>query len=509
MTRRSQSPGSRHLGALPPHPATVVQRSTTPFASSSYPPHPATVSRAKTHTLAPKAPVPRTAKTPTAQRALAPPRPPVVRPPPAVKSPLVPRPTTTTTAARRPPAQTLYVRSAGDAITLRGAGTIQRWSYLSSAASTGWNAISTLSHTARIGVGALAVAGGIAVGATLGGFALGAAGTAFLANSAWDAWENRRTTERISDVPGWVLSDDDDRGGFLVPKTRDVELTAVSVRLEPSATQGRVRNFGMLEMDEKSIHVDRVRGQEMVYLPSDILIRRIDIGRGRRPTRYDPDQADHTVAWTLITLSLEALAGRTVEAAMQEVLVCCRALARVPDQTHKCLDVLRQLEHFDVELLRRQLTTDKWGDLLARFIDLYLTAQQLGIESTYRRTGKKTIAVKLEADAIRTMMQAEQEFYARGRSSLSARAIAEGAEGLLDVGFNLSLEGSSYAYAVADWLRALNRAFPNVMADATVGAAVRAQVLDRAVAPTYRPRDDIDTVRAWLVHLGLRAYAGF
>lgn len=106
------------------------------------------------------------------------------------------------------------------------------------------------------------------------------------------------------------------------------------------------------------------------------------------------------------------------------------------------------------------------------------------------------------------MIEAEDSLY-RGASEHSTRAIAEAAEGLLDVGFNPSLGGDNYAYAVADWLRALHRAFPSVMRNGTAAAAIRAQVLDREVARTYRPRDDVDTVRAWLIDLGLRRYAGF
>lgn len=409
---------------------------------------------------------------------------------------------------QRASAPTLFVRRAQPASVAHGGHTIQRWSYASSLASRAWNTIGTYSHPVRLGVGALGVVGGATLGLTVGGVALGAAGATLIANSLWDTWENWPTTERIGRVPDWALSADNDRGEYRVAKIRDVELTAVESHVE-AISGGRVRPIGSIEFDEKTIHVDRRRGHEMVYGARDVRVRSIRIGRGRRPTRYDPDQGDHTVAWTLITHSLEALAGGSVAEAITEILRCSEALAAVPNQTRSCLGALREIQRVEGDILQLALTTDRWNYLLSRYVDIDLTAQQLGIESTYKRRGNKTTAVKRESDAIRTMIEAEEDFLYRGASAHSTRAIAEAAEGLLDVGFNASLGGDNYAYAVADWLRALHRAFPSVMRNGTAAAAICAQVLDRDVARTYRPRDDVDTVRAWLIDLGLRRYAGF
>ncbi|MDP3278656.1 MAG: hypothetical protein Q8Q09_25930 [Deltaproteobacteria bacterium] len=408
-----------------------------------------------------------------------------------------------TDASPRERQRSLYVRPASNAMATSGHGVaIQRWSYVSSAAKGTWNAVGSLAPRVRNGLGVVGVVGGIALGATFSGLALGAAGTLFLANSAYDAWENRRTTERIPDVDPQFLMDGDG-GGFLVAKPRDVELTAVSVTLDTSSVRGQNRSFGLIDTKDDEIHVDRRYGQEMVYKAQDVRVRSVRIGRGRRPTRYDPAQKDHTVAWTLITYSLEALAGRTVRDAIVEVWRCSIELAKIPNQTAACLKALEIILRADPQLINIQLPSERWNNILANFIDAYLTAQQLGIESTYIRIGKKTIAVKLEADAIQTMIQAEQEFAWRGQSSLTTQAIAEAAEGLLDVGFTPSLANNNYAYAVAEWLHALNRAFPLVMANGVVGPAVRAQVLDRPVAPTYRPNVAVDTVGKWLTFLGL------
>jgi hypothetical protein len=342
---------------------------------------------------------------------------------------------------------------------------------------------------------------GVAAGYYFASPVLAAVGVVGLVKGTYD-WATAPTVESIPSVPvRYVL--DEPYEPYYRTKVRDVELTGVDVRVSPGTSRGETRRYTTLETWSDRIDVDRTVEQETTYLAADVKIDYVRVPRGRRPTRYDPKQGDHTVAWTLMTYSLDTLAGWSAHNAIIELLQCCQELWKTPDQTAECLKKTEPIKRFSPNILGVQLPIERWQGVVSELIDVFLSANQLAAQATYSRTGKKTVEVKREDDAIRTLMAADDELRQRQRPTETAQELAEAAEGLLDVQFNPSLKVVHYAHAVRDWRRTMCRAFPGLMNDRTVGPVILGQVLGRTVPVKSRPDSSAATVDGLLKHYKL------
>jgi hypothetical protein len=348
-----------------------------------------------------------------------------------------------------------------------------------------------------LGVAAVAtssmVLGGVAAAATVKGI--------------YD-WATGPTTEMIPDVPAHYLSADASAVRYTY-KGPDRQITGVQVSVRP-VRQGAMRQYSAIDVNShyRRTGVDRIdmdyrREQELVHMASELVVADIRVPRGRRPTRYEPDQGDHTVAWTLMTLSLERLAGRSVHNAFLDIMRMAREEWNYPGQNPEAQQVLRPLIYFSPQILQRALPALDWQRMLSEALDCFLSANQLASHATYKRRGAKTHAIKREDIGLGELMEAQDELsqgYAHVRST--AR-LADAAEALLDVQFNPSLRVDNYAQAVASWIKALRRAFPDVMAHPAAGPAIRNQVLNRPVPPGSQPAIGVNTVGLLLTHYGL------
>ncbi|WP_437903062.1 hypothetical protein WME95_31505 [Sorangium sp. So ce327] len=338
---------------------------------------------------------------------------------------------------------------------------------------------------------------GVGVGLWTAAPLVTALGVAGLARGLWNL-ATGPTVERIPDVPSSFLSTIPDEPIYRV-KGRDRELHGVNVVVRPVGS-GNLRSYYGIETKDEQIVVERQRESEVTYLASAIQLVRVQVSRGRRPTRYEPDQGDHTVAWTLLAYSIDAFEGWLLSDVVTELRELFNELVNTPDQTSACKAELKKLDHFDWNTFALRMTPEKWQQLISEILNIYVSANQHSRWATYKRTGGKTTTVKREDLAMATMLATEDELRGRHTPAATTQEVAQAAEGLLDVQFHPSLPAVQYAHAVWNWIKALNRAFPMVMANSTLRAAIIAQVGNRNVPPGSRPTPLVTTVSQLVQH---------
>jgi hypothetical protein len=344
-------------------------------------------------------------------------------------------------------------------------------------ASWGWGA-----------VGALAL--GAATSLMTGGVGLVAAGAAvaggYLAHHVSD-WYAQRPGEEFA--PHNYGTNDIEP--VHQPHFTDNQFAAVTVDLMPES-QGTPFRSGSF-FDPEPI-------RDIRYLPSEVHVRSILVGRGRLDTgRTGQKQGAHTYAWTAFTLSLERLAGRTLAEAATELFVLTESVASHPQQNPKCLEKIRTIRlNLAPNFGRARMGIDQWQRFFSGLLRTYIEAYQLSKEATHIKPGIHGSGSPQRENLYRNyLIEAEENMRSTGDAGSSAATVANWAAKLIDVSFAESLGKSGYARAVHGWLTGMNRSFPLLMED--MGTTIENKVLNVPLAPSWQ-EPGVTTVR----HLYMR-----
>lgn len=239
------------------------------------------------------------------------------------------------------------------------------------------------------------------------------------------------------------------------------------------------------------------------YSGNQMVVKTIFVSDKDRPkTKFGSAQKSHTVAWTLMRESMMGMRGNSIETVLNLLKGDFENLSG-----HFASDISKGQELVNEALTRimifesSTLQVHEWDALLNHLFRAYAIAYNKSTSATHVTSeGHGEATGKAEGYHMPLLRHAEYKLKKDGNLPYEPNRVVKSATRLIDVSLNVTLPPKSYARAVADWLIALQRAFPTLMK--VGGVLIASEVLDRNLGKKHKITDkdkneiEVETVRA-------------